>query len=170
MRQTEKSRILIIEDDAHIAEGLKLNLSLQGYEAAIADSGTEGLRMWKEYNPHMIVLDIMLPGIDGVEFVRRLKATGGLGPMRIVMLTARADDAAKYAALEAGVDDFLTKPFRMIEVRTRLTNLEAHNALTAQLHAKNRELRDRQQHPNADGHASAEDEGHFAICRSHCRE
>ncbi|MBM4315368.1 MAG: response regulator, partial [Deltaproteobacteria bacterium] len=73
MRATEKWRILIIEDDAHIAEGLKLNLSLQGYETAIADSGTEGLRLWKEYNPDMIVLDIMLPGLDGLSVLRHIR-------------------------------------------------------------------------------------------------
>ena len=73
MKQTEKKRILIVEDDAHIAEGLKLNLTLQGYEAAIAGSGTDGLRMWKEWNPHLIVLDIMLPGLDGLSVLRHIR-------------------------------------------------------------------------------------------------
>ncbi|MEI7673800.1 MAG: response regulator, partial [Deltaproteobacteria bacterium] len=60
MKQTEQKRILIVEDDVHIAEGLKLNLTLQGYEAVIAGSGTAGLKMWKEWNPQLIILDIML--------------------------------------------------------------------------------------------------------------
>jgi len=66
MKNSDKQRILIVEDDRHIAEGLKLNLSLQGYEVSIAPNGVEGLRQWKEWRPDLIVLDIMLPGIDGL--------------------------------------------------------------------------------------------------------
>jgi two-component system alkaline phosphatase synthesis response regulator PhoP len=73
MKQTEQQRILIVEDDVHIAEGLKLNLTLQGYEAAIACSGTAGLKMWKEWNPQLIVLDIMLPGMDGWSVLRHIR-------------------------------------------------------------------------------------------------
>ena len=65
MEDSGKKRILIIEDDRHIAEGLKLNLSLQGYEVDIAPDGVSGLQKWKTGQPHLIVLDIMLPGIDG---------------------------------------------------------------------------------------------------------
>jgi len=73
MKETLQKRVLVIEDDAHIAQGLKLNLSLQGYEVSIAQNGTLGLQMWKEWNPHLIVLDIMLPGLDGLSVLRHIR-------------------------------------------------------------------------------------------------
>ena len=73
MKDTEKRRILIIEDDKHIAQGLQLSLSLQGYETEIAGNGTLGLRLWKEWNPQLIVLDIMLPGLDGLSVLRHIR-------------------------------------------------------------------------------------------------
>ncbi len=121
MRQTEKSRILIIEDDAHIAEGLKLNLSLQGYEAAIADSGTEGLRMWKEYNPHMIVLDIMLPGLDGLAVLRHIRVEDEKLPVLILSAKGEPDDRIK--GFSCGVDDYLAKPFHLEEFLLRIERL-----------------------------------------------
>ena len=95
MRQTEKSRILIIEDDAHIAEGLKLNLFLQGYEAAIAGNGTEGLRMWKEYNPQLVVLDIMLPGLDGLAVLRHIRLEDEKLPVLILSPKGRLTTESK---------------------------------------------------------------------------
>ncbi len=121
MKQTEKSRILIIEDDAHIAEGLKLNLSLQGYEAAIAGSGTEGLRLWKEYNPHMIVLDIMLPGLDGFAVLRHIRLEDEKLPVLILSAKGEPDDRIK--GFSCGVDDYLAKPFRLEEFLLRIERL-----------------------------------------------
>jgi two-component system, OmpR family, alkaline phosphatase synthesis response regulator PhoP len=121
MRQTEKSRILIIEDDAHIAEGLKLNLSLQGYEAAIAGSGTEGLRMWKEYNPHMVVLDIMLPGLDGFAVLRHIRVEDEKLPVLILSAKGAPDDRIK--GFSYGVDDYLAKPFHLEEFLLRIERL-----------------------------------------------
>jgi two-component system alkaline phosphatase synthesis response regulator PhoP len=121
MKQTEKSRILIIEDDAHIAEGLKLNLSLQGYEAAIAGSGTEGLRLWKEYNPHMIVLDIMLPGLDGFAVLRHIRLEDEKLPVLILSAKGEPDDRIK--GFSYGVDDYLAKPFRLEEFLLRIERL-----------------------------------------------
>ena len=110
MKQTEKRRILIVEDDAHIAEGLKLNLSLQGYETAIAGSGTEGLRMWKEWNPHLIVLDIMLPGLDGLSVLRHIRLEDERLPVLILSAKGAPDDRIK--GFSCGVDDYLAKPFQ----------------------------------------------------------
>ena len=121
MRATEKSRILIIEDDAHIAEGLKLNLSLQGHEAAIADSGTEGLRLWKEYNPDMIVLDIMLPGLDGLAVLRHIRLEDEKLPVLILSAKGEPDDRIK--GFSYGVDDYLAKPFRLEEFLLRIDRL-----------------------------------------------
>jgi DNA-binding response OmpR family regulator len=121
MRQTEKSRILIIEDDTHIAEGLKLNLTLQGYEAAIAGSGTEGLRMWKEYNPHMVVLDIMLPGLDGLAVLRHIRVEDEKLPVLILSAKGAPDDRIK--GFSCGVDDYLAKPFHLEEFLLRIERL-----------------------------------------------
>lgn len=121
MKQTETSRILIIEDDAHIAEGLKLNLSLQGYEAAIAASGTEGLRLWKEYNPHMIVLDIMLPGLDGFAVLSHIRLEDEKLP--VLILSAKGDPDDRIRGFSCGVDDYLAKPFRLEEFLLRIERL-----------------------------------------------
>lgn len=121
MRQTDKSRILIIEDDAHIAEGLKLNLSLEGYEAVIACNGTEGLRMWKECNPHMVVLDIMLPGLDGLAVLRHIRVEDKKLPILILSAKGAPDDRIK--GFSCGVDDYLAKPFYLEEFLLRIERL-----------------------------------------------
>jgi two-component system, OmpR family, alkaline phosphatase synthesis response regulator PhoP len=121
MKQTEQRRILIVEDDAHIAEGLKLNLSLQGYETTIAMSGTEGLRMWKEWNPHLIVLDIMLPGLDGLSILRHIRLEDEKLPVLILSAKGAPDDRIK--GFSYGVDDYLSKPFNLEEFLLRVERL-----------------------------------------------
>jgi two-component system alkaline phosphatase synthesis response regulator PhoP len=121
MKQTQEMRILIIEDDAHIAEGLKLNLSLQGYEATIAGNGTDGLRMWKEWNPHLIVLDIMLPGLDGLSVLRHIRLEDERLPVLILSAKGAPDDRVK--GFSYGVDDYLAKPFHLEEFLLRIDRL-----------------------------------------------
>jgi DNA-binding response OmpR family regulator len=121
MRRTQKKRILIVEDDAHIAEGLQLNLSLQGYEAAVAASGTDGLRMWKEWNPHLIVLDIMLPGLDGLSVLRHIRLKDERLPVLILSAKGQPDDRIK--GFSCGVDDYLAKPFNLEEFLLRIDRL-----------------------------------------------
>jgi two-component system alkaline phosphatase synthesis response regulator PhoP len=121
MKQTEQRRILIIEDDRHIADGLKLNLFLQGYETAIAESGTAGLRMWKEWNPHLIVLDIMLPGLDGLSVLRHIRLEDERLPVLILSAKGTPDDRIKGFA--HGVDDYLAKPFILEEFLLRIERL-----------------------------------------------
>jgi DNA-binding response OmpR family regulator len=121
MKQTEKRRILIVEDDLHIAEGLKLNLTLQGYETAIADSGTEGLRMWKEWNPDLIVLDIMLPALDGLSVLRHIRLQDERLPVLILSAKGAPDDRIK--GFSCGVDDYLAKPFNLAEFLLRIERL-----------------------------------------------
>jgi two-component system alkaline phosphatase synthesis response regulator PhoP len=121
VKQTQQKRILIVEDDAHIAEGLKLNLSLQGYETTIAMSGTEGLRMWKEWNPHLIVLDIMLPGLDGLSILRHIRLEDERLPVLILSAKGGPDDRIK--GFTYGVDDYLAKPFSLEEFLLRVERL-----------------------------------------------
>ena len=121
MKQTEQKRILIVEDDIHIAEGLKLNLTLQGYEAAIACSGTAGLKMWKEWNPQLIVLDIMLPGLDGWSVLRHIRLEEERLPILILSAKGTPDDRVK--GFSCGVDDYLAKPFNLEEFLLRVQRL-----------------------------------------------
>lgn len=133
MKQTEQKRILIIEDDVHIAEGLKLNLALQGYEAAIARSGTAGLKMWKEWNPQLIVLDIMLPGLDGWSVLRHIRLEEERLPILILSAKGAPDDRVK--GFSFGVDDYLAKPFNLEEFLLRVQRL-----LTRASWGRNREF------------------------------
>jgi two-component system alkaline phosphatase synthesis response regulator PhoP len=126
MKQREQKRILIIEDDAHIAEGLKLNLSLQGYETTIAVSGTEGLRIWKEWNPDLIVLDIMLPGLDGLSILRHIRLEDEKLPVLILSAKGAPDDRIKVFTY--GVDDYLSKPFNLEEFLLRIERLLTRNS------------------------------------------
>ena len=121
MKQSKTTRILIIEDDAHIAEALKLNLSLQGYEATIAGSGTSGLQLWKIFNPHLIVLDIMLPGLDGLSVLRHIRLEDERLPILILSAKGRPDDRIK--GFTCGVDDYLAKPFNLEEFLLRVDRL-----------------------------------------------
>ena len=121
MKQTEQKRILIVEDDVHIAEGLKLNLTLQGYEAVIAGSGTAGLKMWKEWNPQLIILDIMLPGMDGWSVLRHIRLEEERLPILILSAKGTPDDRVK--GFSCGVDDYLAKPFNLEEFLLRVQRL-----------------------------------------------
>lgn len=121
MEYSEKKRILIIEDENHIAEGLKLNLSLQGYEADISGDGASGLQKWKEWNPDLIVLDIMLPVVDGLSVLRHIRLEDERIP--ILILSARSASDDKIKGLIYGVDDYLSKPFNLEEFLLRVERL-----------------------------------------------
>lgn len=113
--------ILLIEDDRHIAEGLKLNLLLQGYSVDIAADGPAGLRKWKEQQPDLIVLDIMLPGIGGLSILRSIRLEDEQLPILILSAKAATDDIVK--GLSFGVDDYLAKPFNLEEFLLRIKRL-----------------------------------------------
>ncbi len=121
MKDSGKKRILIIEDDLHIAEGMKLNLSLQGYEVYIACDGPSGLEKWKDVGPDLIVLDVMLPHIDGLEVLRLIRNEDERLPILIV--SARGDSSDRVKGLSCGVDDYLAKPFNLEEFLLRIDHL-----------------------------------------------
>ncbi len=121
MKDLPQKRILIIEDDEHIAHGLKLNLSLQGYEVSIAGEGTSGLQMWKDWNPHLIVLDIMLPGLDGLSVLRHIRVEDEKLP--VLILSAKGSHDDKVKGFSYGVDDYLAKPFNLEEFLMRIERL-----------------------------------------------
>jgi len=121
MKPNDKKRILVIEDDHHIAEGLNLNLSLQGYDVGIAMNGVTGVQMWREWRPDLIVLDIMLPGIDGLSILRNIRLEDEKIP--ILILSAKVETDYKVKGLAYGVDDYLTKPFSLEEFLLRVDRL-----------------------------------------------
>ncbi len=114
-------RILVVEDDRHIAEALKLNLELQGYEVNVAETGISGLRKWKDVAPDLVVLDIMLPGIDGLSILRNIRLEDERVP--ILILSARSASEDRVKGLMYGVDDYLTKPFELDEFLLRVKRL-----------------------------------------------
>jgi len=121
MASAEKKRILVIEDEEHIAEGLKLNLVLKGYHVRIAPDGTSGLLSWKEWQPDLLVLDIMLPGIDGLSVLRNIRLEDERIP--ILILSAKGDSEDKIKGFSYGVDDYLAKPFNLEEFLLRVDRL-----------------------------------------------
>ena len=121
METAEKKRILVIEDEIHIAEGVKLNLSLQNYDVRIAADGISGLDLWREWKPHLIVLDIMLPMIDGFSILKTIRQTDEKIP--VLILSARSDTKDKIKGLRYGVDDYLSKPFDLEEFLLRIKGL-----------------------------------------------
>jgi len=121
MEEDEKKRILIIEDEKHISEGLKLNLSLKGYEVFVAGDGIAGLQQWKDMSPDLIILDIMLPGIDGLSILQSIRLEDEKIP--ILILSAKNKSIDKIKGLECGVDDYLGKPFELEEFLLRVKRL-----------------------------------------------
>ena len=121
MEDSEKKRVLVVEDEEHIAEGLKLNLSLHGYNVTIAPDGISGLHQWKEWQPDLIVLDIMLPGIDGFSVLQNIRLEDERIP--ILILSAKGSPDDKVKGLSCGVDDYLSKPFNLDEFLLRVDRL-----------------------------------------------
>ena len=112
------TRILVVEDDTTIALGLKKDLLLEGYEVSVTGDGVEAVRLATSQPFDLILLDVMLPGRDGFEVCREVRASRVKAP--IIMLTARAQDTDKVIGLEIGADDYVTKPFSPRELRARV--------------------------------------------------
>ena len=109
--------ILLIDDDPHVLEVLSLYLKAEKYPYMVANNGEEGLVMVLNKSPRLIILDIMLPKIDGIELCRRIR---GEKSIPIIMLTAKSEDIDKILGLEIGADDYITKPFNPREVIARI--------------------------------------------------
>ncbi len=113
--------ILVVEDDPILREVLVYNLERQGHEVLEATTGTQGLERIRRDRPDLVVLDIMLPELDGFTLTRQVREEGN--PVPILMLTARADEIDRVLGLELGADDYLTKPFSMREFLARVKAL-----------------------------------------------
>jgi two-component system, OmpR family, response regulator MtrA len=115
------SRILVVDDDTALAEMIGIVLRTEGFETVFCADGAEAVEAWRRERPDLILLDLMLPGMDGIEICTRIRAESGVP---IIMLTARTDTADVVKGLESGADDYIVKPFNPKElvarIRTRL--------------------------------------------------
>jgi two-component system alkaline phosphatase synthesis response regulator PhoP len=130
MPSVSTQRILVVEDEAHIAEGLRLNLTLQGYAVDVAASGVEALDTWKRCRPDLVVLDIMLPGIDGLSVLQSIRLDDQRIPVLILSARGASDDRVK--GLSFGADDYLSKPFNLDEFLLRVERLLTRAAWSEQ--------------------------------------
>ena len=113
-----EARLLVVDDEPNILELLAASLRFAGFEVATARNGTEALKQAADYRPDLLVLDVMMPGLDGFEVVRRLRRDGSTAP--VVFLTAKDSTEDKVTGLTLGGDDFVTKPFSLEEVIARI--------------------------------------------------
>jgi two-component system alkaline phosphatase synthesis response regulator PhoP len=125
--QASPAKILLVDDEPDILEILEFNLRKEGFEVATAENGQEGLKMAKEMKPDLIVLDIMMPIMDGVEVCRQLRANSDFDNTIITFLTAREEDYSQIAALDTGGDDYITKPIRPRVLISRVKALLRRN-------------------------------------------
>jgi DNA-binding response OmpR family regulator len=121
------SRILLIEDNPDLAFGLRNNLEIEGYEVETAENGRAGLKAFAKANPDLVILDLMLPELDGFRVLRSLRHDGHATP--VLLLTARGEEADKVRGLRMGADDYVTKPFGLLELLARV------EALLRRMHA-----------------------------------
>lgn len=118
-----KEKILIVDDEKDIVKMLDYNLKKEGFRTVLAYDGEEALGLAKKERPGLIILDLMLPGIDGLEVCKFLKKDEQTAPIPIIMLTAKTQEADKVVGLELGADDYLTKPFSPRELVARIKAL-----------------------------------------------
>jgi two-component system alkaline phosphatase synthesis response regulator PhoP len=132
--------VLVVEDEADVAEMIRYNLSKEGYDVRLAANGTDALRQVKESKPDVILLDIMVPQLNGWEICRRLKQDRETAAIPVIMVSGRVEEGDKVLGFEMGADDYVTKPFsprellarvRAVTRRGRLTDQEAGQVLRA---------------------------------------
>ncbi len=116
----KRRKILLVDDEVHIQEMLRINMKSQGYECLSAYTGEEALDIARKESPDLILLDVMMPGMDGVETCRRLKADKNLRAIPVLMVSAKSQGQDKIKGLEGGADDYITKPFSIHELFLRI--------------------------------------------------
>src|SRR5436853_3044481 len=116
-----QSRVLVVEDNPDLAYGLRNSLEIAGYDVVVAVDGVAGVTQAREIDPDLIVLDLMLPGMDGYRVLRTLRDEGRAVP--VLILTARGEEADKVLGFRMGADDYVTKPFGVLELLARIKAL-----------------------------------------------
>ncbi len=118
-----KELIVVIDDEEHILELLKYNLEKEGYRVTVCETGEEGLKLIEKEKPDLLVLDLMLPGMDGLDICKKIRKMDLTANIPIIMLTAKGEEIDKVVGLETGADDYLTKPFGVRELIARVRAL-----------------------------------------------
>ncbi|WP_373652199.1 response regulator [Schlesneria sp. DSM 10557] len=135
-----KQKILIIEDERALQEVLSYNLEREGFEVALASDGQDGLRRLRSFEPDLVLLDLMLPVIDGLEVCRQLRADTKTQGIRVIMLTARSEEVDEIVGFNMGADDYVTKPFKVkplihrIKALLRRTGTDRQNRDVISIH------------------------------------
>jgi DNA-binding response OmpR family regulator len=119
--------ILVIDDDSIVAKSVELSLRHDGFQVSVANSGVDGLRLARRESPDLIILDIIMPGMDGYAVCRELRADPLLGDVPVLFLTAKVKDEDKIEGFRAGGDDYLTKPFNIDELILRVKAIIRRN-------------------------------------------
>jgi two-component system alkaline phosphatase synthesis response regulator PhoP/two-component system response regulator VicR len=115
---TNSKRVLVVDDERHIVRLIQVNLEREGYQVLTAFDGKDGLQKAKTEKPDLVVLDVMMPYMDGFEVLKNMKADPVTAEIPVIMLTAKAQDADVFRGWSSGVDCYLTKPFNPMELLT----------------------------------------------------
>lgn len=121
-------KILVVDDEELLVKGIKFNLQNEGYEVITAFNGEDAIDLARKADPELIVLDVMMPRVDGLEACRRIRE---FSDVPIIMLTARTDDMDKLLGFDQGADDYMTKPFNILELKARIRALLRRSGKTA---------------------------------------
>lgn len=113
-------KILVVDDEEHIQELIKFNLEKSGYKVICADNGIDAIKLVKEQLPQLMLLDLMLPGMDGLDVCKEIRKDSTMSNMPIIMITAKGEEIDKIIGLELGADDYITKPFSVRELVARI--------------------------------------------------
>lgn len=120
-------RILLVEDNANLAEGIEYNLRLEGYDVRVAETGRAALEIFQGWSPELLVLDLMLPDIDGYQVLKNIRARGSQVP--VIILSARSEESDKVRGFRLDADQYVTKPFGIVELLERVAALLRRSAL-----------------------------------------
>ena len=120
------ARILLVEDNGDLAEGIEYNLKLEGYDVRIADNGRTAIQLGQTWNPDLVLLDLMLPEVDGYQVLRSLRSAGARMP--VIILSARGEEADKIRGFRLDADQYVTKPFSIVELIERIGALLRRSA------------------------------------------
>lgn len=132
MQHASNYKILVVDDDSDIVELLQYNLTKEGYEVASAENGKKAIEQAQSFQPDIILLDVMMPVMDGITACRALRELEQFRGTHIIFLTARAEEFSEVAAFEAGADDYLTKPIKPRALLSRLAAIVRRDAKQAE--------------------------------------
>ncbi len=121
--ENSQFKILLVDDETDVLEFLSYNLKKEGYQVLKAKNGREGLILARNENPHLVILDVMMPEMDGIETCREIRLLPGFSETIVVFLTARGEDYSQIAGFEAGADDYITKPIKPKVLTSRVKAL-----------------------------------------------